>query len=160
MASVNEFAFPKNVPLEIHLTSNSVMNAFMIQRMGTQIFAMSGMQTKLHLMSRETGNFDGGNYQYTGDGFSKMRFLARAMTEDNYQQWLDQVRSQGSAIDLAKFQKFAQPSVADGVTYFAPVQDGLFDKIINQFREPGGLPEQQMAPGHGAGGHQAATAHE
>ncbi len=160
VASVNEFAFPKNVPLEIHLTSNSVMNAFMIQRMGTQIFAMSGMQTKLHLMSRETGNFDGGNYQYTGDGFSKMRFLARAMTEDNYQQWLDQVRSQGSAIDLTKFQKFAQPSVADGVTYFAPVQDGLFDKIINQFREPGALPEQQMAPGHGAGGHQAETAHE
>ena len=137
VASVNEFAFPKNVPLEIHLTSNSVMNAFMIQRMGTQIFAMSGMRTKLHLMSRETGNFDGGNYQYTGDGFSKMRFVARGMTKAGYQQWLDKVRAQGQPLDMAKFKKFAEPSVVEDAVYFSPVQDELFWKVIDQFHTPG-----------------------
>lgn len=160
VASVNEFAFPVDRPLEIHLTSNSVMNAFMVQRMGSQIFAMSGMETKLHLMSHETGNFDGGNYQYTGDGFAKMRFMARAMTEQNYQEWLSQARSQGQPMDLAKFQSFAQPSMAEDVAYFAPVQDNLFGKIINQFREPGALPDQQMTPAHGAAAHQTSTAHE
>ncbi|RJS91671.1 ubiquinol oxidase subunit II [Salinisphaera sp. Q1T1-3] len=138
VASVNEFAFPVDTPLEIHLTSNSVMNAFMVQRMGTQIFAMSGMQTKLHLMSHEKGDFDGGNYQYNGEGFAKMRFVAKAMSESDYQQWIAKVRQQGSSLDLATFQKFAEPSVVENAVYFAPVSEGLFGDIIGQFHAPKG----------------------
>lgn len=138
VASVNEFAFPKDVPLNIRLTSNSVMNAFMIQRMGTQIFAMSGMQTKLHLMSHETGNFDGGNYQYNGHGFAKNRFVAKAMTEAEYQQWLDKARAQGKPMDMSKFKQFAKPSVVKDPIYFAPVSSGLFTDVIGQFHAPEG----------------------
>lgn len=135
VASVNEFAFPQNVPLDIDLTSNDVMNAFMIQRMGTQIFAMSGMRTQLHLLSRETGNFEGGNYQYTGNGFSKMRFTAKAMTQDNYQQWLNKVRTQGTPLNYAKFQQMAKPSTVDQPIYYSTVTDGLFADIIGQFHK-------------------------
>jgi len=138
VASVNEFAFPKNVPLDIHLTSNDVMNAFMIQRMGTQIFAMSGMRTQLHLMSRETGNFEGGNYQYTGEGFSKMRFTAKGMTQNNYEQWLNQARSEGTPLDLAKFKELAKPSVVKNPIFYSTVTDGLFADIIGQFHAPAG----------------------
>ncbi|AWN16058.1 ubiquinol oxidase subunit II [Salinisphaera sp. LB1] len=146
VAAVNEFAFPKDVPLNIRLTSNSVMNAFMIQRMGTQIFAMSGMKTQLHLMSHKTGDFAGGNYQYNGHGFAKNRFVARAMTEQNYKQWLAKVRSQGKPLDMSTFKQFAQPSVVKDPIYFAPVSSGLFADVIGQFhpaKSPGMKPDMK-----------------
>ncbi|MES1934912.1 ubiquinol oxidase subunit II [Salinisphaera hydrothermalis] len=144
VASVNEFAFPKDVPLNIRLTSNSVMNAFMIQRMGTQIFAMSGMQTQLHLMSHQTGDFAGGNYQYNGHGFAKNRFVAKAMTKQGYQQWLDKVRAEGKPLDMSRFKQFAKPSVVKNPIYFAPVSSGLFADVIGQFHAPKG---PEMKPG-------------
>ena len=156
VASVNEFAFPQNVPLDIHLTSNDVMNAFMIQRMGTQIFAMSGMRTQLHLMSRETGNFEGGNYQYTGNGFSKMRFTAKAMTKDNFDQWLNKVRSEGKPLNLATFDKLAKPSVVKHPIYYSSVTDGLFGDIIGRFHHPKG-PEMKHDLDPGAPEYPAST---
>jgi hypothetical protein len=33
------------------VTSNSVMNSFFIPRLGSQIYAMAGMQTQLHLIA-------------------------------------------------------------------------------------------------------------
>lgn len=144
VASVNEFAFPKDVPLNIELTSDSVMNAFMIQRMGTQIFAMSGMRTKLHLMSHKTGDFAGGNYQYTGNGFSKMRFTAKAMTQSNYEQWLNTVRAKGTPLDLAKFEKLAKPGVVKHPIFYSSVAKGLFGDIIGQFHASDGSAMKAM----------------
>ncbi|MDA3921359.1 MAG: ubiquinol oxidase subunit II [Salinisphaera sp.] len=149
VASVNEFAFPVNVPLDISLTSDNVMNSFMIQRMGTQIFAMSGMQTKLHLLSRETGDLEGGNYQYTGHGFSKMRFTAKAMTEDNYKQWLQKVRSQGTPLDFSKFKQLAKPSEIKKPIYYSQVTSGLFGDIIDQFHNSGVAASTHEMPGMG-----------
>lgn len=144
VAAVNELAFPRNVPLSIHLTSNSVMNAFMIQRMGTQIFAMSGMQTRLYLMADKLGNFEGGNYQYNGHGFAKNRFMAHSMTEKGYRQWLAKLRQQGTPLDMVRFKQFAKPSVVAHPVYFAPVAPGLFGDIIGQFHAPKAVPGAAM----------------
>ncbi len=48
---VNEIAFPANTPVYFKVTSNSVMNSFFIPRLGSQIYAMAGMQTRLHLIA-------------------------------------------------------------------------------------------------------------
>lgn len=53
IATVNEVAFPANVPVNFSITSVSVMNAFFIPQLGGQIYAMPGMQTKLSLMAAE-----------------------------------------------------------------------------------------------------------
>jgi cytochrome o ubiquinol oxidase subunit 2 len=57
IATVNELAFPKDVPVEFKITSNSVMNSFFIPQLGGQIYAMAGMQTKLHLIGNEAGKY-------------------------------------------------------------------------------------------------------
>ncbi len=44
IATVNEIAFPANTPVYFKVTSNSVMNSFFIPRLGSQIYAMAGMQ--------------------------------------------------------------------------------------------------------------------
>ncbi len=66
IATVNEIAFPANVPVHFKVTSNSVMNSFFIPRLGSQIYAMAGMQTQLHLIADEAGTYDGISASYSG----------------------------------------------------------------------------------------------
>ena len=51
IATVNKIVFPANTPINFRITSDSVMNSFFIPALGGQIYAMAGMQTKLHLIA-------------------------------------------------------------------------------------------------------------
>jgi cytochrome o ubiquinol oxidase subunit 2 len=52
MAVVDQMVFPTNVPLDFRITSDTVMTSFFIPQLGSQIYAMAGMQTRLHLIQR------------------------------------------------------------------------------------------------------------
>jgi len=73
IATVNEIAFPVDVPVNFRITSASVMNSFFIPQLGSQIYSMAGMETKLHLNAREIGTYAGISANYSGGGFSGMR---------------------------------------------------------------------------------------
>ena len=60
---------PGKCPLNLRITSNSVMNGFFIPALGSQIYAMPGMQTRLHLIAGETGTFNGISSSYSGRAF-------------------------------------------------------------------------------------------
>ena len=55
IAAVNHITFPVNVPVSFKITSDTVMTSFFIPQLGSQIYAMAGMQTRLHLMADQTG---------------------------------------------------------------------------------------------------------
>ena len=94
IATVNELAFPKDVPVEFKITSNSVMNSFFIPQLGGQIYAMAGMQTKLHLIGNEAGAYKGISSSYSGAGFSGMKFTAIVTpTEGDFDQWVAKVKA-------------------------------------------------------------------
>src|ERR1700712_5606241 len=56
IATVNQIEFPVGTPVNFKITSDSVMNSFFIPQLGGQIYAMAGMQTKLHLIADEAGD--------------------------------------------------------------------------------------------------------
>jgi cytochrome o ubiquinol oxidase subunit 2 len=66
IAVVNQLVFPANVPLSFRITSGTVMTSFFIPQLGSQIYAMAGMQTRLHLMADEPGTYAGQNQQFSG----------------------------------------------------------------------------------------------
>ena len=78
IATVNELAFPANVPVEFKISSEGTMNSFFIPQLGSQIYSMAGMVTKLHLIANEPGTFDGISANYSGAGFTGMNFDAIA----------------------------------------------------------------------------------
>ena len=47
--------FPVGTPVNFQITSDSVMNSFFIPQLGSQIYAMAGMQTQLHLIADAAG---------------------------------------------------------------------------------------------------------
>ncbi|WP_411704614.1 cytochrome o ubiquinol oxidase subunit II [Edaphovirga cremea] len=135
IATVNELAFPKDVPVQFKVTSNSVMNSFFIPQLGGQIYAMAGMQTQLHLIANEPGQFKGISASFSGKGFSGMKFTAIATpTEGDFDAWVAKVKQSPNTLNTTEdFNKVAAPSENHPVEYFSNVKPDLFKAIIGKF---------------------------
>lgn len=130
VASVNEMTVPLNVPVEFDITSSTVMNSFFIPAMAGQIYAMPGMQTKLNGVFNQPGSFDGFSANYSGAGFSRMRFGAHSVNKADFDAWLGRAKS-GDALDATSYLALSKPSEADPVRYFGRVDGGLYASILN-----------------------------
>ena len=130
VASVNQIAFPVNVPVHFEITSGSVMNAFFIPQLGSQIYAMAGMETQLHLNAREQGTYQGLSSNYSGAGFSDMRFKAIATSQQGFQDWIKHARSVPATLDASAYQSLLKPSQKVPVSYYGSVTPGMFGHIL------------------------------
>ncbi len=147
VAAVNQLVIPVNTPISFRITSGSVMTSFFIPRLGSQIYAMAGRQSRLHLLADTPGGYAGQNQQLSGVGFSDMHFQVLAVTPRQYQEWLQKTRRSRAALDRAQYRKLSQPGRGYPVTVYSSVAPGLFDNIIDGFRGESGAP----APAYGAG---------
>lgn len=138
VASVNQLALPVGVPVEFHLTSASVMNSFMVPKLGGQIYAMSGMETRLSLQADHPGRFPGLATNISGDGFADMHFDALAMRGPEFAAWLARARASTTSMDSARYRALVSPSEAVHPALFAPLEAGLFQRIL--LREAALLP--------------------
>jgi len=134
IAVVNELVFPADTPLAIRITSDTVMNSFIIPALGGQIYAMAGMQTRLHLLADKPGRFIGRNIQYSGRGFADQQFDAIATTNEEFETWVAKVKASPSALDAETYGELTKPSTKVPVTYYSDVEPNLFDSIIAKWR--------------------------
>ncbi|KAB0682621.1 ubiquinol oxidase subunit II [Aureimonas leprariae] len=131
-ASVNELVLPVGQPVRFRITSATVMNAFHVPQLGTMIYGMNGMETKLHLQADRTGTFEGLSAHYSGDGFSDMRFQVRSLPAGEFNEWIGKVRASGEALDTAAYAKLAEESQDVKPYTYRSVQSGLFNSIVLQ----------------------------
>jgi len=132
IASVNQLALPVGVPVHFLLTSSSVMNAFFIPRLGTQIYTMAGMQTQLSLLASKAGDYRGISSNYSGDGFSDMHFTTEALNAKDFAAWVARARASSQGLTLASYRALARPSERVPVRYYSSVAPTLFHDILNQ----------------------------
>lgn len=160
IATVNEIKFPVDTPLNFKITSDTVMNAFFIPHLGSMIYSMAAMETKLHLIADEAGAFPGRSSNYSGSGFAHMHFTAHAVSDDEYQQWLQTVRGDSQRLDKAAFAELGAVKNHDWypVTYYGQVEDGLFDWVIA--KHMGDNHHFGMKHDHAGMSHDAAEGHE
>ena len=165
VATVNEVAFPANVPVEFHITSATVMNAFFIPQLGSQIYAMAGMQTQLNLLANEPGTYQGLSSNYSGDGFSGMTFKAVALPSQDFDAWLAKVAASPQALSAEAYEQLAKASENNPVAYYSQVPPSLFADIVagRLERQAGRLmartaPQAYAAPASAMGGTTPATA--
>jgi len=148
IATVNEIAFPVNVPVEFRVTSDTVMNSFFIPQLGSQIYSMAGMQTEVHLIANQEGSYGGISANFSGEGFSGMKFSAIALSQAEYQGWLAKVRASSEKLDASSFALLEKPSENNPVEYFSQADPDLFANIINKFM--GGTKMSAMQTGAGS----------
>lgn len=137
VASVNELAAPVDRPLSFNLTSTSVMNSFYVPALAGQIYTMPGMDTKLHAIINKAGKYEGFSANYSGAGFSRMRFAFVGQSDDDFKTWIAKAKSANAPLDRSTYASVEKPSEADPVRYFSSVEDGLYNAILNMCTAPG-----------------------
>lgn len=146
--------------MNFQITSDSVMNSFFIPQLGSQIYSMAGMMTKLHLIANEEGVFDGISANYSGGGFSGMRFKAIATSEQGFQDWVAKVKAAPASLSIGTYPELVKPSENVPPTYFSSVSPELFGHILTKYEHHGDA--KGAAHGEHAGAeHEAAmTGHD
>ncbi|BBI01360.1 cytochrome O ubiquinol oxidase [Buchnera aphidicola (Nipponaphis monzeni)] len=135
IATINEIAFPVNTPINFRITSNSVMNSLFIPQLGSQMYAMPGMQTNLHLIANISGHCKGISANFSGLGFSRMKFIVIVKkSSKSFNNWVKKVRNSPTHLNsMQDFQKISISEEYSTVKYFSNVKSQLFIKIINTF---------------------------
>ncbi len=134
LATINQLVLPAHLPVSFRLTSDTVMTSFFIPQLGSQIYAMAGRQSRLHLLADHTGVYRGQNQQFSGRGFADMHFKVRVVSKARFAAWAKRAGKGRMRLDLSRFRRLSRPSTREHVAYYAPVSPGLFQHIIDSFR--------------------------
>ncbi|MCD5989495.1 ubiquinol oxidase subunit II [Pseudomonas sp. CDFA 553] len=133
IATVNKIVFPANTPVNFKITSDSVMNSFFIPGLGGQVYAMAGMLTKLHLISNENHEYDGISANYSGAGFTGMKFKAIATSKADFDAWVAEVKSSPKKLEASEYAALLKPSERNPVELFSAVTPNLFNAVIDKY---------------------------
>jgi cytochrome o ubiquinol oxidase subunit 2 len=94
------------------------------------------MTTHLNLLADRPGDYPGFSANFSGDGFSDMRFTAKAVAAGDFAGWVAKVRGAGSALDDPGYAELAKPSHAVPPATYRSVDPKLFDHIVEQTAQP------------------------
>ena len=132
VASVNRLTVPAGTPLHFSITSSGVMNSFFIPQLGSQIYAMAGMTTRLVLQADKPGTYIGRSVQFSGDGFSDMRFDVVSLEPSAFDDWVRQTRGAGGTLDLQSYTGLTKPGTVSQPSTYGATSPGLFQAAIQQ----------------------------
>lgn len=148
VASVNQLVVPAGVPVHFSLTSASVMNVFFVPQLGSMIYTMNRMTTRLNLQADEPGTFRGQSSHYSGDGFSDMHFEVHAVPVGQFATWIAAAHGTGPTLDPGSYATLARQSTNVSPFTYRVTDPELFRKIT----------EQELPPGPGPGATQPGSA--
>jgi cytochrome o ubiquinol oxidase subunit 2 len=131
IAAVNQLVIPAGTPVSFRLTSATVMNSFFVPQLGSQIYTMAGMTTHLNLLADKPGQYPGLSTQFSGDGFSDMRFTVTAVPAGDFDGWVAKARGAGSALDDPGYATLTKPSSAVPPTTYRAVDPNLFERFVD-----------------------------
>jgi cytochrome o ubiquinol oxidase subunit 2 len=144
IATVNELAAPVNRPINFEITSGTVMNSFYVPALAGQIYAMPAMQTKLHAVINKPGDYDGFSANYSGAGFSGMKFRFYGQSVEDFDKWVAKVKQEGSALDREGYLKLEKPTENEPVRYFNSVPADLYHAALNMCVQAGKMCADEM----------------
>ena len=129
VASLNHLVIPAGRPIALRITSATVMNSFFVPRLGSQIYAMSGMDAGLNLQADRPGRYRGISAHYSGEGFADMTFAADAVPPAAFAAWAAQAKH-GPALDTAAYRKLALTEATARPATFGTIQPNLYRSIV------------------------------
>ena len=143
VAAVNDLVVPAGTPVEFMLTSATVMNSFFVPQLGSQIYTMPGMTTRLNLMADSPGDYPGLSAHFSGDGFSDMRFVVHAVPESEFSSWFARTQGEGTALDADTYSQLARAGNNTQTQTYSGVDPMLFEHIVQTTAQPLAAPRQE-----------------
>lgn len=144
VASVNWLEIPQGQPIEFDITSDTVMNSFWIPNLGSQIYSMPGMSTRLNLDSTKLGIYLGRSANISGSGFASMQFSVAVVSASDFSTWQASIKNKALPLNASSYRALAAPSQNAQPAFYSPVDQNLYNRIVNSYIGP---------LGRGHGGH-------
>ena len=138
IATVNSLPLEVDRPVSFEVAADAPMSAFWIPSLGSQIYAMNGMSTKLNLIPNKTGIFYGYNTNINGEGYSDMKFPVEVMSGDAFKKLSKKIASSSMTLDYNHYEEIAKPSRDEPVHQMSLSDKGLYDKILMKYMDHGG----------------------
>jgi cytochrome o ubiquinol oxidase subunit 2 len=148
IATVNELAVPVNRPISMRITASSVMNALYIPELAGQIYAMPGMETRLHAVLNKPGTSAGFSSNYSGAGFSGMRMTLRGLEPADFDRWVVAARSANQTLTHDTYLALEKPSEKEPIRHYGAVDAQLYAAIVTMCVQPGPSCMHEMLAGH------------
>jgi cytochrome o ubiquinol oxidase subunit II len=144
IATVNELAAPVDRPIDFRITASTVMNSLYIPALAGQIYAMPGMETKLHAVVNHAGTYKGFSANYSGAGFSGMHFAFQGLDDKGFDDWIAKAKTAGGTLGRSEYLQLERPSQNEPVRRYASVDGDLYRVILNMCVEPGKMCMSEM----------------
>ncbi|AMO33562.1 cytochrome aa3 quinol oxidase subunit II [Lysinibacillus sphaericus] len=128
--TVNYLYIPAERPIEFKLYSYGPITSFWIPQLGGQKYAMADMVNTLHLAADMPGEFMGRNANFNGKGFAENTFNVTAVTHDEFDEWVKEVKETADLLTEEKFNTLLQPGHVGQATFngthltFLPAPEG------------------------------------
>ncbi len=132
IATVNELVTPVDTPIRFKITASTVMNSFYIPALAGQIYAMPGMDTTLNAVLNKPGTYDGFSSNYSGAGFSHMRFKYHGVSTAEFDAWVAKTKAESGNLTRTEYLALEKPSEKEPVRHYGTVTADLYTAIINR----------------------------
>lgn len=154
VAAINELVLPVDQQVRFDITSTNMMNTFYAPTLAGMIYAMPGMQSTLHAVLNRPGDYEGFSANYSGAGFSDMRFKLRGVDQAGFDRWVADAKAGGRQLQTGEYLALEKPSQKVPVARFAVVSPDLFDRVVNRCVVPGTpcMRDVMAHDGHKGGG--------
>jgi cytochrome o ubiquinol oxidase subunit 2 len=146
VASLNSLTVPVGSPLHFELTSSSVMNAFFVPSLGSMIYTMNGMVSRLELRADQVGTTQGLSAHFSGDGFPGMLFDVHVVTPAEFADWATGAARTGGSLDRHAYDELARQSMPKDKPTYKLTDPLLFHDITTQEIPPAAGPELTSNP--------------
>lgn len=135
VASMNELRFPEKTPIDFQITADAPMSAFWIPNLGSQIYAMNGMTSKLSLEADRVGSYRGSNSNISGEGYADMHFQAIAMTTKDFNQWVKTAAGSNKHLDRSTYGEIVKATRNREIIYYMLHDKSLYYSVLAKYMD-------------------------
>jgi cytochrome o ubiquinol oxidase subunit II len=155
IATVNFVQIPTDTPVEFKLTADeSPMSSFWIPHLAGQLYAMTGHSNQLNVIADTPGDYPGSSAEINGAGFAGMKFITRAGSQADFDQWVHDVELSTAELDAESYQKLLSPSENHPTEFYSLADAGLYDKVLMKYMGAHGHTDNEQ--GEHQGGYKGA----
>jgi cytochrome o ubiquinol oxidase subunit II len=94
---------------------------------------MTGHVNILNLVAETPGDYPGSSAELNGAGFSDMKFIARASSDQDFEQWIQVVRQSNDVLDTTAYGNLLKPTQKHPTVFYSDYQSDLYSRIAKKY---------------------------
>ncbi|MFZ7947218.1 cytochrome aa3 quinol oxidase subunit II [Bacillus rubiinfantis] len=131
IATVNYAEIPTDRPVKFELTTDAPINSFWVPQLGGQKYTIPGKALELWLEAEAEGKYYGTANNFSGEGFTDMKFDVIAKSEKDFNSWVKEVKAGSNSLTMEGYEKLSNPGVVKKQEFTSYPKE-LFNYIINK----------------------------